>query len=69
MDFPKNRLAAHELPPGGTCVLHLVFLGFFMNRRAVEGDSPGGTSWIAQFSLFDKYFCGVMMLGLNFYCT
>jgi len=53
--FSKNRLAAHELPPGGTYSLHQV-LDFFMSCQAAEGDSPGGTNWVAQFLLFVNVF-------------
>jgi len=39
-----NRQATHALEPK--------FLVFFMNHRAVEGDPPSGTNYVAQFSLF-----------------
>jgi len=60
LDFPRIRLAAHELLPGGTCVFTSFWVSS-MNRLATEDEPPGGTNTVTL-SLADLNNFGVPVM-------
>jgi len=54
LEFSRNRLAAHELPPGGTWG-YTHFLGSRMNCLAAGQESPGAELLIVVFVCFDWF--------------
>jgi len=54
LDFPRNRLAAYEQPPGGICDFDFFWV-FSVNGLAAEHEPPGGTSIMTLF-----FGCGVL---------
>jgi len=56
LDFSRNRLAAHELPPGDTCC-RTQFLGLSMNRMVMWRYPPGDVNWFLQFIAFLILLC------------